>query len=86
MTYTDIFEELDKRPFEPFRFFITDGTVYDIRQPEQCMVGLTSIVVGVPGTVGEKPYHRMVRIGSEYIVRIEPIQVISKGGNGQALA
>ncbi len=75
MKATDILEDLEKRPFTPLRFFIADGTVYDIRHPEQCVVGLTSIVVGVAGPAGVAPYERLVRVGCEHVVRIEPIQI-----------
>lgn len=82
MKATDILEDLEKRPFVPLRFFVADGTVYDIRHPEQCVVGLHSIVVGVPGPAGIAPYERLVRIGCEHVVRIEPIQ-LPVAGNGQ---
>ena len=37
-----------KRPFEPFRIEVSDGTVYEIRHPELVMVGLGSLIIGIP--------------------------------------
>jgi hypothetical protein len=33
MTIDDLKTQMDIRPFEPFRLFLTDGTTFDVRHP-----------------------------------------------------
>jgi hypothetical protein len=80
MTSLDVIEEVRRRPFTPFRVFVSDGSVYDIRHPEQCMVGISSVVIGVSGQSGLMPYERLVRVGSDHITRIESIEAAALPG------
>jgi hypothetical protein len=34
----EIFAFLRRRPFEPFRIHLTDGTAYTVNHPDQCIV------------------------------------------------
>jgi hypothetical protein len=83
MKATDILENLEKRPFTPLRFFIADGTVCDVRHRQQCMVGETSIVIGVSSINDSPPYDRIIPFGCEHVVRIEPIELPTVKSNGQ---
>ena len=39
---------LRRQPFEPFRIHLTDGTVYEVHHPDQCIVTFSAIHVAVP--------------------------------------
>lgn len=82
MSPTDLLEDLRKRPFEPLRLYVADGTTYDIRHPEQCMVGLYSTVVGVSANPETLLFDRMIRIDNNHIHKVEPIRAIPVSGNG----
>ena len=49
----DLLQALRRRPFEPFRLHVSDGTVYEVRHPELVIVALGSAVVGMP-TAGQQ--------------------------------
>jgi hypothetical protein len=44
----DLYRMLHERPFQPFRIYLTDGRVFDIRYPKINMVGVSYIIIGVP--------------------------------------
>jgi hypothetical protein len=44
----EVLKLVRKRPFEPFRIRMDDGTVYEVLRPEFAMVGRTTMVVGIP--------------------------------------
>jgi hypothetical protein len=44
----DIHGLLHKRPFQPFRIRLSNGTTYDIRHPELVVVGRSTMFIGVP--------------------------------------
>jgi hypothetical protein len=48
MSPNDLLEYLRRRPFEPFRIEVFDGSAYEVRHPELVMVGLGSILIGTP--------------------------------------
>ena len=83
MSPFDLLEDLQKRPFEPLRLYVMDGTIYDIRHPEQCMVGVTSVIVGVTAKSGQMPFERMIRIDCQHIHKVERIAGIPTGSGGQ---
>lgn len=83
MSPNDLLEDLQKRPFEPLRLYIMDGTIYDIRHPEQCMVGLSSVIVGVASDPASLLFERMIRIDNRQIHKVEPIRGIPTGNTGQ---
>ena len=47
MAPQDIEEAVRRRPFAPFRITLTEGSTYEVRHPELCMVGRRAVVVGV---------------------------------------
>lgn len=47
MAPNEIVAEIRKIPFEPFKLYVVDGPSYDIVHPDQCMVLLTAVIVGV---------------------------------------
>ncbi len=72
----DLWEQLRRQPFEPFRLHLTDGTAYEIRHPELMMVGRRSAVVGfLERDRGQDPplYDRTATVALLHVVRLEPL-------------
>jgi hypothetical protein len=70
----DVIEMLRERPFRPFRFYLSDGTVYEIRHAELVKVGRTKILIFFP--VVDDPYavfERYVSVSLLHITRLEPV-------------
>jgi hypothetical protein len=45
MNSADLMSRLEDRPFKPFRIHMSDGTVFDVREPGLIVVGLSSAIV-----------------------------------------
>jgi hypothetical protein len=72
----DVFQHLRKRPFEPFRIHLTDGTVYDVRHPDLVMVGEHFLVVGLPRSADAAPLiDRYETAALMHVVRLVPIDL-----------
>jgi hypothetical protein len=76
MSPNDLLTFTRKRPFEPFRLVVSDGTTYDIRHPEFCMVLQTSIIIGLPGS---DPPDRVEWINARHIVKVIPLAQATSG-------
>ncbi|MBN2579797.1 MAG: hypothetical protein JXB10_12480 [Pirellulales bacterium] len=72
MTPETIQKHLLHHPFRPFRIFVSDGAVYDVRQPEMVLVGQRDVVIGLPKP-GEQFPRDMAYCDLLHITRIEPI-------------
>jgi hypothetical protein len=78
----DLLQTLRKRPFEPFRIIVSDGTTYDVAHPELVMVGIGSGIVGLPAPNQAGPfYERHETVNLRHVVRLVPATAAS--GNGQ---
>ena len=76
MSPEDILIFVNRRPFEPFRLFVTDGSVYEIRHPEMVMMGKRSLAVGLAQTNAQPPlYDRLAIVALLHVTRVEPIEV-----------
>jgi hypothetical protein len=63
---------LRRRPFEPFRIHLTDGTVYEVRHPEMAMLTLSVVWLYFPAKEQPVPVaESKVVVTLRYIVRIE---------------
>lgn len=72
---SEILEALRERPFQPFRVFLSDGSSYDVPHPDLCMVGLTRVIIGIPGPKHpDGPTEAVVKCAPEHVTRIEPIE------------
>lgn len=76
----NILQALSQRPFEPFRLLISDGTHYDVRHPDLVMVGLGSLVIGVPAAGQPKLYERYETIGLAHVVKMLPLEASAAAG------
>lgn len=81
----DFLTAIRKRPFEPFRIQVSDGTVYDIRHSELVMVGIGAVIIGVPAAGQDKPvYDRAETVSLAHVVKLLPLAGQPAGpGNGQ---
>ncbi len=63
---------LRRQPFEPFRMHLTDGTTYEVRHPDQCIVTRSAVHVALPAPNAN--YARGLAVyGLLHINRLEPI-------------
>jgi hypothetical protein len=84
MSPNDLFDVLHRRPFEPFRIEVSDGSTYEVRHPELVMVGLGSISIGIPATGQPKPiYEHVETVSLGHVVKLIPLAG-PLGGNGPA--
>ena len=73
MSPNELLADLRRQPFEPVRLQITDGTHYDILHPELCMVGMASVVIGIPPDPSSPLYEHTVKIDCRHIVKQIPL-------------
>jgi hypothetical protein len=75
MTRDEMQALLRRRPFQPFRVHLDDGTVYDITNPKRTLAGGTWFVVGIPDPKEPDPdiSEHFEHVEWDEIVRIEPL-------------
>ena len=83
MAPSEILQVLQQRPFEPFRLHLSDGSSYDVRSPELCMVGVSAVIIGLTKNAGDALFERTVRLDPYHVTRVEPLPALSAKGNGQ---
>jgi hypothetical protein len=81
MRAQEIQERLHRRPFEPFRFFMSDGSHYDVPHPELALVGARAIAIAIGGGANELP-ERTAYCDPLHVTRIEPIPPRNRGRAG----
>ena len=69
MDADELYQKVRDRPFEAFRIHISDGTAYDVKHPEQIMIGRRSSYVGL----GDGPFQKIAVVSNIHITRIEPL-------------
>ena len=74
MQVEDVEKKLRLRPFQPFRVYMTDGSVYDVRHPELMMLGRRMAMIGLAHDPGQIVFDRSVDIDLFHIVRMEFIE------------
>ena len=70
----DIVEMLREKPFRPFRIYLSDGSVYEIRHAELAKVGRSKVLMFFP--VVDEPFavfERYVPVSLLHITRLEPV-------------
>ena len=64
-----------RRPFTPFRLTLTEGSTYDVRHPEFCMVGKRSAIIGLaPLDESEELFDHSITLDVLHIVKLEPLE------------
>ena len=83
MRAEEIVQWLQKRPFQPFRLYLSDSRAYEVRHPEMIMMTPTSLVIGLPNPV--QPgiiYQGYATVSLLHMTAVEPIAVpISPSSN-----
>ena len=74
----DVREHLDKRPFEPFRICMSDGTQYEVRHPELCLLSRATLFVGVPNPRKPGVAMGVHHVALVHVVRFEPLNGSAK--------
>jgi len=70
----DILELLRARPFEPFRLYLSDGAVFEIRHPDMAIVQRSKVTVAVPGLEGpDGPAEHIVNCALMHVTHTEPV-------------
>jgi len=72
MSPTDLLQTLRRRPFEPFRIEVSDGTAYELRYPELLMVGLGAIII-IPAGQQQPVYERAETVTLNHVVKLLPL-------------
>ncbi len=84
MSLQDLQTALRRRPFEPFRLYVSDGATYDIRHQELCVPGTRSLFIGIKeSATDELAYDRYAIVDLIHVTRLEPLEKSTVGGNGQ---
>ncbi len=73
MPLEDILTLLRRRPFVPFRVYLTDGASYEVRHPELLMPGARSITIGIPADPTVPVYARTEIVALIHVVRLEAL-------------
>lgn len=78
MTLQDFQTTLRRRPFEPFRLFVSDGGVYDVRHQELCVPGRNSVFIGIKESdTKELAYDEYAIVDLAHITRVEPLKKVT---------
>jgi hypothetical protein len=76
---------LHRSPFVPFKLTVTEGSAYDVRHPELCMVGRRSAVLGLIGAdAADVLFERTVTVDLLHIVKLEPLESAARKKNNGA--
>ena len=67
-TAIEFYDRLHEEPFRPFRVYLKDGRVFDIRFPHLTRVGVDYLLIGVPANHEPIPF-------AEYTVKVPLSQV-----------
>jgi hypothetical protein len=73
ITPSRIKELLNKKPFKPFRIFLSDGSHHDVPHPEFAWVFGGRVFVGVPARRGGEAEGRINELAILHVTRIEEL-------------
>ncbi len=73
MTAANIRKHLVRKPFQPFRIWLSDGHSLDVRHPDMCMVAPNTVYVGMPHPDEEGLVVQITDCAMLHVTRIEPI-------------
>jgi len=79
MSPEDLRDLLRTRPFQPFRLYMTDGSSYDIWHPDEAIPSRRVLAVGIGVDPAQGVFDRIAQLTILHIVRVEPLEVPSKG-------
>lgn len=66
---------LKAQPFRPIRLHVSDGSSFEIRHPDFCMVGAHDVIIGFPSPdPTEEGYDRFSVVALTHITRWEHVE------------
>jgi len=75
MRALDILEYIRRQPFESFVLTLTDGRTYTVQHPELAMVGISTVVLGLPSQETRDPvFERTVTVSLQHIMQVELVE------------
>ncbi|MFL5245892.1 MAG: hypothetical protein ACJ8FY_27790 [Gemmataceae bacterium] len=75
MRQEDLIEALRRRPFQPFRMHVTDGTIYEVRHPEMVLVNRSTAFVFSPAPNLPAPaVSKLETVALLHIIRFDPME------------
>ena len=85
MAPEEIATALRRQPFLPFRMTLTEGSTYEARHPELCMVGRRSAIIGITSRHDpDRLFDRSVTLDRLHIVKLEPLETAGSPAQRQA--
>ncbi len=72
MTAEKLQEYLHRQPFQPFRVFLSDGSMHDVRHQEMALLTRREVIIAIPQSADDIP-DRTVTCDLLHVTRIEPI-------------
>jgi hypothetical protein len=81
MTPAAVRARLRNADFRPFRVVTTDGTTYDVRDPDLVIVGLGELVIGIPSQQDATLAQATHLVSLRHVVRLEPLEEIAPTNN-----
>ena len=73
ITASRIREYLDRRPFRPFRVFLSDGSHHEIPHPEFAWVFGGRIFIGLPGKGAANGNGKVKELALLHVTRVEEL-------------
>jgi hypothetical protein len=77
----DLVQELNRRPFEPFRLFLSDGSSYEVRHPELVIVFPGKAIIATPGKGQPQPAEKYDVVSMGHIMRLSPLNSATKSAS-----
>lgn len=75
MAPEELISAVRRHPFAPFRLTLTEGSSYDVRHPELCMVGRRAVILGLVAPNAPDPlFERSVTVDLLHVVKLEPLE------------
>ncbi len=72
MDREDVLTILAERPFQPLRIYLADGAFYDVRHPDQALVGFTTLSIAIRDDKGDER-KQLHWVSLLHITRVVPI-------------
>lgn len=68
----ELYQIVKHQPFEPFCIYVSDGTIYEVKHPDQIVIGKRACHVGI-GRERRGPFAKIAIVANVHIARLEPL-------------
>jgi hypothetical protein len=76
-----VLKALRQRPFIPFRLYVSDGALFEVRHPDLVLVAPGYIIIGMPPAYPQPAtIERHEVVALQHVTRLEPILVPAGDG------